>query len=526
MNDKPQNRLVQRLLDPTCYDHPVTRVELIETHISWIFLAGDFAYKLKKPVNFGFLDFSTLAKRHFFCQEELRLNKRFAPQLYLDVIGLGGELNRPKLHGKPILDYAVKMHRFPQSKQLDRMLSAGQLTVNQIKRFAEKIALIHKYAPFAETSSEFGAPHTIIDPVLQNFAQIRRCLPDPDMAKQLDKLEQWSQATYTQLEPIFAQRKAEGFIRECHGDIHLGNMAWINEAALLFDCIEFSEKLRWIDPINDIAFLAMDLDDRKEAALGWQFLNRYLQETGDYPGMSLLNFYKAYRAMVRAKVICLRLSQADPGEAECKTDLEQLQGYLDLATGYMTPQTPLLLITHGLSASGKTSFVNELVPLCNGICLHSDLERKRLYHLGPTEPSHSPIDNGIYSAVADSETYSQLRKLAKVLLKAGIPAIVDATFIKQAAREQMQQLALQQRASLIILDFPLSEEKLRQRIRLRTGQTGQISEATEAVLDHQLATEEPLTPAEKSAAISIEPTTEATQIARQLKKTVKVSAFT
>jgi aminoglycoside phosphotransferase family enzyme/predicted kinase len=524
MTDKQPNQLVQRMLEPSFYDHPVTGVELVETHISWIFLAGQFAYKLKKPVNFGFLDFSTLAKRRYFCQEELRINKRFAPHLYLEVVLIGGDLDRPKLHGEPILDYAVKMNRFPQQQQLDRMLAAGQLTVNHIERFAEEIAQIHQHAPVAEANSEFGSPQTIFDPILQNFVQIRRFLPAHGMLRQVDKLEEWSRDTYTRLETILLQRKTEGFIRECHGDTHLANMAWVDEAPLLFDCIEFSERLRWIDPISDISFLAMDLDDRGETALGWRFLNRYMRETGDYPGMVLLNFYKVYRAMVRAKVICLRLSQENLNEAERKVDLDLFQSYLELATGYMTPQPPLLIMTHGLSGSGKTSFVNDLAPLCNGICLHSDLERKRLYHLTPTEHSRSPVAGGIYSTTAGTATYTRLCELAEILLKADIPAIVDATFIKQSSREQMYQLALQRQVPLVILNFPLAEEKLRQRIRLRAGQTEQISEATEEVLDEQLANAEPLNATEMCAVMNIYPATDVAQIAKQLKNQVQAFA--
>ncbi|MCF6266753.1 MAG: AAA family ATPase [Desulfuromusa sp.] len=522
MKDKQRNRLVQRMLDPTFYDHPVTRIELVETHISWIFLAGEFAYKLKKPVNFGFLDFSTLEKRRYFCQEELRINKRFAPQLYLEVVQIGGKQDRPKLNGKPALDYVVKMKRFPQQKQLDRMLAAGQLTNNHIEKFALKIARIHRDAPIAGIHSHFGSPQAIIDPILQNFIQLRRFLPDPAMLRQVDRLEEWSRDTYTRLEPIFLQRKSAGFIRECHGDIHLANMAWLDGAPLLFDCIEFNENLRWVDPISDIAFLAMDLDDRRESALGWRFLNYYLLESGDYPGMALLNFYKVYRAMVRVKVTCLRLSQSDFSEAERNADLELLQSYLELATSYMTPKASLLIITHGLSGSGKSSFVNQLAPLCNGICLHSDLERKRLYQLAPTENSHSQIAAGIYSTAASIKTYSRLRELADILLKAGILTLVDATFIKQSSREQMRQLALKQQIPLVILDFPLAEKELRQRIKQRikqrTRQTGQFSEATEEVLDNQLAYEEPLIATERNHVIGINPKTEVEQIAGQLKK--------
>lgn len=525
MNDKQQNQPIQRMLDPSFYDHPVNEVELIETHISWIFLAGDYAYKLKKPVNFGFLDFSTLEKRRHFCREELRINKRFAPQLYLEVIRIGGKQDRPKLNGKPALDYVVKMKRFPQQKQLDRMLAAGQLTNNHIEKFAEKIARIHRDAPIAKTNSKFGSPQAIIDPILQNFIQIRRFLPDPGMLRQVDQLEEWSRETYRRLKPVFLQRKIEGFIRECHGDTHLANMAWFDKSPLLFDCIEFNESLRWIDPISDVAFLAMDLDDRVESTLGWHFLNRYLQESGDYPGMTLLNFYKVYRAMVRAKVTCLRLSQPDLSEAERNQDLELLQSYLTLATEYMAPHFPPLIITHGLSGSGKTSFVNQLAPLCHGICLQSDRERKRLYQLASTENSDSPIAAGIYSTAASIATYSRLRELTEILLKAGIPTIVDATFIQQSSREQMYQLAVEQQVPLIILDFPLTEKELRQRVKQRREQKKQISEATEEVLEHQLAHQEPLNAMEIDHVIGINPNTEVEQIAKQVNLRAQLTKY-
>ena len=512
---KAQNALVKRMLTPSFYDHPVTEVELVETHISWIFLAGDFAYKLKKPVNFGFLDFSTLEKRQYFCQEELRLNKRFAPQLYLEIVRIGGEPASPKLNGEPAIDYVVKMRRFPQRRQLDRMLAAGELSIDHIERFAEKIAQIHRHAPVTETNSKFGSPQLIIEPILQNFVQIRRFLPDTGMVQQVDMLESWSRAAHAKLRKTFLQRQSEGFIRECHGDVHLANMAWFDGAPLLFDRIEFNENLRWIDPINDVAFLAMDLEDRGEAALNWRFLNRYLRETGDYPGMVLLNFYKVYRALVRAKVACLRLSQADLDEKEKSTDLHLAHSYLELATGYIAPHTPRLIICHGLSGSGKTTFVNELAPLCGAISLHSDIERKRLHGLAATAASHSPVDGGIYSATATEDTYKRLLGLAEMLLGAGFNTIVDATFIKRQPREAMSRLAEKLKIPLYILDFPLSAEELQQRIIERTRQPGQISEANHAVLEFQQTHEEPLSSDELKNVVRVLPGTRAETIAAQ-----------
>jgi aminoglycoside phosphotransferase family enzyme/predicted kinase len=485
------NALVRAMRKPGFYDHPVDRVVLVETHVSWVFLAGDYAYKLKKPIDVGFLDFSTLELRRHFCHEELRLNRRFAPQLYLDVVSIGGSPAHPAIGKPPVLDYAVRMKRFPARQQLDRMQAEGLLTAEHVEGFATMIAHFHSHAPVVGPAHEFGAPETIIAPIKQNFVQIRPLLP-AEMQPGLDHLERWSLTACKRLRPVLQQRKAQGFIRECHGDLHLGNMVWFDEEPLLFDCIEFSENLRWIDLINDIAFLVMDLDDRGEESFGGQFLNRYLQQTGDYPGMALLNFYKVYRAMVRAKVASLRLSQEGLTAAERTEDQRLAQSYLDLAARYTATPEPLLLITHGLSGAGKTTLVRQLAPCCGAITIHSDVERKRLQSLSATADSHSALGAGIYTENATTATYRRLQDLAESLLRAGFTTIVDATFIMRQPRDAMRQLANRLRVPLVILDFPLGVKNLTQRVEGRAAQSGQISEATSEVLQYQLAHEEPL----------------------------------
>lgn len=504
---------IKALLNPEFYDHPVSGVELIETHISWIFLAGDFAYKVKKPVNFGFLDFSTLQKRQHFCREELRLNGRIAPQFYLAVVSIGGDPDRPELNGRPVLEYAVKMKRFPQERQLDRMLTAGQLTARHLEKFATYIAAIHQRIASAAMNTSYGTSHAIMEPVLQNFRQIRSLLSDQDMLSQLKQLESWSLSAYEQLREVWQQRKVAGFIRECHGDIHLGNMAWYNDAPLLFDCIEFNVNLHWIDTINDIAFLIMDLDDRGEKVLAGLFLNSYLRATGDYAGVTLLDFYKVYRALVRAKVIGLRLSQSGLSQSERVADQKLLSSYLDLASSYTVASQPLLMITHGFSGSGKTSFITRLAPLCGAVTIHSDLERKRLYQVAAKASSQSPVAGGIYTAAAGLRTYNMLCDLAEIQIKAGIAVIIDATFIRRSVRDQVRKLAEKYQAPFRILDFPLIDSELKKRLELRSGQAGSISEATVDVLDYQRVHEDPLDDQERADLISVHPQTQPEQIA-------------
>ena len=509
-------KLVKCMLAPSFFGPSEPGAELIETHASWIFLSGEYAYKMKKPVNFGFLDFSSHAKRHFFCTEELRLNRRFAPELYLEVIPVGGTIDQPHLNQEPALAHLVKMRRFPQENQLDRMLAAGNLDVAILIEFAEKIAEVHLQAAQADRHNHFGTPESVIEPIRQNFDQIRLALPDSTALRPVNTIEQWSEATFASLQTALLTRRESGFIRECHGDMHLANMAWFEDQPLLFDCIEFNENLRWIDTINDIAFLVMDLDDRGQFRYAWAFLNAYLRHTGDYAGLKFLRFYQVYRAMVRAKVLGLRLRQPDLSAQERSTDLVQLESYLSLAENYTQLATPQLIITHGLSGSGKTTFVNKLAPHIGAICLHSDLERKRLHQLEATQSGTSAIGQGIYSTAANKKTYDRLSTLADLILAAGFTVIVDATFIRQTDRQQLQRLATKRQRPFKILDFELNEKLFRRRVRQRVREENSLSDADEKVLDFQLANAEPLTAGEQDISITINEQTDVKTVGIQV----------
>lgn len=520
MSSGEQEQLIRTMQQPSFYDHPVAQVELIETHISWVFLAGEFAYKLKKPVNFGFLDFSTLAKRQHYCREEVRLNRRFAPQLYLDVKTIGGDRCAPVLDAEPPLEYAVKMKRFDQQAQLDRMLAAGLLGSEQVAAFARYIAQCQQRATVAGAEVSFGLARMVIAPTEENFAQIEPRLLAAER-QQLAAVKTWSRRTAGKLTPLFEQRKANGFIRECHGDLHLANMAWIDGQPILFDGIEFNENLRWIDVISDVAFLVMDLDDRQEFLLSWHFLNRYLQETGDYQGLLLLKFYQVYRAMVRAKVTCLRLSQTGLSATERAAELALYHSYLDLASSYTTDPTRALIITHGLSGSGKSTFIRKLADDYGAIHLQSDRERKRLHGLAATAKSHSTLTGGIYTDQAHAATYEQLQQLAETVLTAGFSVIVDATFLKKAQRNPFHQLAEKLQVPLTILDFSVTEAELRRRIQQRVGKGIDASEATLEVLDYQLTEQQPLARNEQRLALRVGPATTAAEITALLKVQIK-----
>jgi aminoglycoside phosphotransferase family enzyme/predicted kinase len=486
---------ISGLFNSQAYPHPVDKIEMRETHISWVFLTGDYAYKIKKPVDFGFLDFSTLERREHFCHEELRLNGRYAPQLYLEVIPITGDVDSPRLGGEgPVLDYAVKMRQFDEAGLFTNLLRNKRLSLDIIDETAEVIAAFHQDITAAAPDSPYGTPDAIHAPVAENFQQLSsnaaELLNTPQVRETFEAVEDWSQMTYEKLQPILAQRKADGFIRECHGDLHLGNLALINGKVTPFDGIEFNPNLHWIDVISELAFLLMDLEEHDARPLAQRLRNHYLEITGDYAGLKLLSYYQAYRAMVRAKVAALRLEQAD---AERKSAEEEINNYLQAALGYTRSMTPTLVITHGLSGSGKTTLSQNLVDGEGYIRIRSDVERKRLFGLKAQDKTESAMDAGIYTPSASQKTYAQLAELAETIIMAGYSVVVDATFLKRAQRAVFQQLAQQHQIAFRILHCSGTEEELKARIRQRQREDRDASEADIQVLEKQLQTVEPLT---------------------------------
>jgi aminoglycoside phosphotransferase family enzyme/predicted kinase len=495
---------IRSLHDPACYDHAAGPVRLIETHISWILLTGEFAYKIKKPLNLGFLDFSSLEQRLDDCLEEVRLNRRLAPDVYLDVVPITGSPAAPRVNGSgEAFEYAVKMRQFPPDATLDRLDAEGGMTASHVDAIAASLARFHREGcARAAADSAWGNPEKVRQPVAQNFVQIAPHLDDPAGRAQLDALQRWSETEHTRLAPLMAERKRNGFVRECHGDLHLGNLAWVDGQLLVFDCLEFNPALRWIDIQSEAAFCYMDLLQRGHADWAWRFLNLWLEQTGDYAGLALLRYYAVYRALVRAKVAVLRAGQTtgavhDAALAEART-------LLDLATALTHPQPARLDITHGLSGSGKTTVTQKLMQAPGAIRLRSDVERKRLAGLDALARSSSGIGQHLYTADATRRTYDQLAHLSRTLLEAGWPVIVDATFTVRWQRDLFRELAHAQGAAFHILDFQVPVARLRERIAQRAHAGGDASEADLAVLQHQLDSSEALAADELADVVRIE----------------------
>jgi len=498
--------LIQALTDPACYDHPVEAVRLIETHISYVLLTGTYAYKIKKPLDLGFLDFSTLEKRQQACLDEVRLNRRLAPEIYLGVVALAGSPSSPRIDGAgEAIEYAVKMRQFPPDATLDLLDAQGLLEARHMEAIAATLGQFHLAGcQRAEADSPWGGPEAVWRPVEQNFLQIAPRLDDPTDSRRLDAMRRWSETEHARLAPRMAQRKRDGYVRECHGDLHLGNLAWVDDGLLVFDCIEFNPELRWIDIVSEVAFCFMDLIHRRHRDWAWLLLNRWLEKTADHGGLALLRYYAVYRALVRAKVAFIRASQG--GDTRDDADLEG-RAYLQLAEELTRLPALHLDITHGLSGSGKTTVTHTLMQRGAAIRLRSDVERKRLAGLDALARSGSGVATGLYSADATRNLYQHLAKLADEILQAGWPVIVDATFTARWQRDLFRQLADARAVDFRILDFAVAEATLRERIRQRAQQGGDASEADLAVLQHQLETQEPLAPDELGSVVTLDTTT-------------------
>ncbi len=479
--------LIDALMNPANYPHEVNHVERMETHISWVLLAGNYAYKIKKPVDFGFLDFSTLAARKHFCQEELRLNRRHAESIYLDVVSISGPPDAPVIEGSgEVIDYAVRMRRFDQDLRFDRLLERQTLQPEHIDQLAAALASLHAHADRAGPESEYGQADTVIAPMRDNFSTLSEMLPNTPDQTRIEALRDWTEDQFSQLRPRIEQRKAAGHVREGHGDAHLGNVVLHENTATLFDCLEFSPDLRCTDTVADLAFTVMDLQYRGAEPLSWRLLDAYLSDSGDHAGLDLLDFYVVYRAMVRAKVAALSLADAPSSEQSGRLRAE-LEGYLDLACRVSDRPPPILLLTSGVSGSGKSWLSERLLERCGLIRLRSDVERKRLHQLPASARTESGPGEGLYTPEISARTYRHLAQLSEQLLRAGLPVVVDAAFLDPYQRAEFHALAERLGVCFGLIACAAPRPVLEQRICARQESGGDPSEAGLEVLRAQLA---------------------------------------
>lgn len=471
---------------------------LLETHISWIILAGQAAYKIKKAVNLGFLDFSTLEQRQFYCAEEIRLNRRLAPELYREVVFIGGTLEHPELGKIPALEYAVRMQRFPLNRQLDRLLRRNRLLPAHIDAFALCVAQFHLGAAIAPPESAFGTSVTVMRDLNECFDSIQPVFDTAVDRDTLVKLREVIQQQFAACSTQIDQRHVSGFVRECHGDLHLGNVVLLENRPVPFDAIEFSPALRWIDVMNEIAFTMMDLMHGGREDLAWRFLDAYLVQTGDYAGIGVLRLYLAYRALVRAKVAAIRAGQ----EEHATSARQQCREYLLLAKHCMHRSQAALLITHGLPGAGKSTFALRAVERLGAIRIRSDVERKRMFAVPVYESSQDYAGVDLYKGDISASVYAHLLGIVKHLLLNDMRVVVDAAFLLHRQREQFRALAKELNVPFVIASIIAEEDEMRERIRLRQERAIDPSEADKAVLEKLISAQDKLMGGEEVDVIS------------------------
>ncbi len=495
------------LQNPAAYPHPVSRFQLVETHISWVILTGEWAYKLKKPVNLGFVDFTTLELRRAACHEEVRLNRRTAPELYDAVVPLVADPFGPRFDGTgPVIEYAVRMRQFAQEDLLDRCLSRGELSIDTINELAHEVADLHRQAAVALVETPFGRADLIRETVRACLDVLSTASLPNELRSQSQQLSEWVECEWQRLHETFEERKRQGMVRECHGDLHLGNLVLYRGRPTLFDCLEFNPQLRWIDVLSDVAFLVMDLHDREATPLAWRVLNEWLEQTGDFRGLPVLNYYLAYRALVRAKVAAIRLQQPEVPLAEEQHQHSLLRSYVELATRLTRPSQAAIILMHGVSGSGKSFVARHLASSLEAVQIRSDVERKRLFGVWPAQTQTLPPETELYSARATRETYLRLQSLARTIVRAGYRVIIDAAFLNRADRHAFASLAKELAVPFLIVACRAPEDVLRERVSQRQSVGRDASDADVDVLERQLATAEPLDPSEACSSVALNTT--------------------
>jgi len=467
---------LQSLLSPRAYLHPVKDVTLVETHISWLLLTGDFVYKIKRPVLFPFVDLRSAEHRTFLCHEEVRLNRRFAPALYLGVSQITAAESGARIDGTgPVLESCVRMRQFDPRQQLDHLLESRAVQPTELFEFGRELARIHAALPVVDASHHWGQPQTIRATLLRNLDECAGALGNsvpPALRASLDEIAR-------QAAVWMADRRSRHHVRECHGDLHCSNIVKLEDRLCAFDCLEFDPALRWIDVADEIAFLLADLTPYNDPLLQQAFLSGYLLESGDYEAARYLFLYQAHRFLVRGKVVALS-GEGPPAAA-----------FVAAAQRMLGPQRPVLILMSGLSGSGKSWLARQLAPSLGAIHLRSDIERKRLAGASIRAHAASAPGIGLYSAETTERVQVTLLANAEALLSGGLTTIVDATFLRRSHRRAFLDLASRLRVPVRIVRCEASMHVLRTRIDERAKQGTDPSDADSSVLEWQLQHEQP-----------------------------------
>ena len=480
---------LRSLLTPAAYPHPVAAVQLVETHISWILLTGEFAYKIKRPVQLPFVDQRSLEHRAFLCAEELRLNHRFAPDLYLGVCDITQDGSGIRISGSgAVIEHAVKMRQFDRNDGLDRLLDAQCVEPAELERFGRQLARIHAGLPTVHHGERWGHPDTVRMTVLRNAQESARLLPD-DYATRVLAIQTLLESQLGSAARWMKRRWEGDKVRECHGDLHCSNVVRLGSELTAFDGLEFEPAFRWIDVADEVGFLCADLAALDRPAHAQAFLGGYLAESGDFDLCPFLRVYATHRSLVRAKVEAL-------SAIESTASRRMIEAHLECAWRFLHPRRPALVLVSGVSGSGKTWLAQRLAPGLDAIHLRSDVERKRLSGFPESARTGSALGQGVYSLDLSGRVYQHLASAARSTLAGGFTTLVDATFGRRADRLLFRDLARELGVPICLVRCSAPPEVLRERLVARGIEGKDASEADASVLAWQEEHWQPIRPTE------------------------------
>lgn len=488
--------VVAALSQPAAYPYPVSGVEVIQTHISVVFLAGDYVYKLKKPVDFGFLDFTTPRRRLAACRAEVRLNRRLCSDTYLGVVPVRETSDGLRFEGTRgrVVDYAVKMRRLPEERMLDRLLPAGLVDGAMIDGLAGVIARFHDRAERGPRIDRYGSPRVIARNWQENFDQTRPFVGTTLDAGQDERIRAWVAAFQCDARPLFERRVREGRVRDCHGDLRLSAVCFRAPGDIcVYDCIEFNARFRYSDVAADVAFLVMDFDRHDRPDLGRRFVRQYVAASGDVGLLGVLRFYQCYRAFVRGKVESFQTAEPEIPTAQRERAAERARRAFALADEYTTREDrPRLVVMAGLSGTGKSALAARLAAGLGATVVASDVVRKALAGHAPTERLGSAFGGGIYTAEQTERTYAAMLAEAERLLDAGESVILDATYARARHRQAARDVASRAGASFSCVECVADDETVRARLLARESDPTAVSDAGLAVWREQRRRFEPV----------------------------------
>ncbi|HJX02960.1 MAG TPA: AAA family ATPase [Dehalococcoidia bacterium] len=461
--------LIKAMLNPAVYPEKTSEVELVQTQMSLVFLTDKHAYKVKKPVDLGYLDYTTLNNRHHFCLQELQLNRRLSPEVYLEVVPITLDKGNISLAGRGnTIEYAVKIQRLPMDMTMEKLLPQDRVTPQMLEDVARRMADFHREAATGSEINRYGSLESIIVNIEENREQSHKYIAITLSEHENKRINDFNASFTAQNKSLLQKRMDTGRIRDCHGDLHAAHVCF-TDGIVIFDCIEFNDRFRYCDVASEIAFLAMDIERFGRPDLSKIFTCAYVEFSHDADLNKLLNFYKCYRACVRGKVESFKYDDRMIAPEEREKALKAAKNYFHLAYGY-TRRKPVLVLLSGLMGTGKSTLARAMSGQTGFSVLSSDSIRKNLAGVPLDEHRYEKFDTGIYSAEHTENTYTEMLKQAGRQLQQGQSVILDASFKKREERKMARRLASQHNADLLIIECILEAEQARSRLQQRMQQ--------------------------------------------------------